>query len=274
MTPPEPSAATFLKHARKARAAGEVALCTELANAAFHMAYDAGDGELCYRSRAAVGHAHYYRAEYEEAYQWWYAALQEARAWDVRKWIGAAHHDCWLAYVETGDTCDPTAREHGGEMAQGWDPFPRLAGHFILNNAYVRDEKSPDRDRARFLASAALSASWNTIPAPNAGEYAVYQARFDRMLSYAAQVQGYGGAGLLEHWQRSMNLFDMAAHELATFEAYALALTACASGAWRVGERLTAVSLINRAMAIADSRGETCVIALANRMRERWNAAP
>lgn len=270
MIPPAPDAAKFLKHARQARASGDVALCKELANAAFHMAYDAGDGTLCYRARACVGHAHYYRAEFAQAYQWFFAALQEARAWDVRAWIGAAHHDCWLAYSETVPEDDEVSREHSAEMAAGWSPFPRLACHFVFNHANIRDDRTPDRERARFLASAALSASWNTVPPASAGEYPVYQGKFDRMISYAAQVQGYGGAGMLEQWQRAMNLFDMASHELGTYEAYGLCLIACANGSWRVGERLMAVTLINRAVAVADQRGETEVIAAANRLRATW----
>jgi hypothetical protein len=274
MNPPAPDAAKFLKHARQARASGDLALCQELANAAFHMAYDAGDGTLCYRARACVGHAFYYRACFEEAYQWWYAALKEALAWDVRRWIGAAHHDCWLAYSETVAEDDAVSREHSAEMAEGWSPFPRLACHFVFNHAGIRYDRHPDRERAAFLASAALSASWNVVPPASAGAYAVYQAKLDRMIAYASQVQGYGGAGLLEQWQRAMNLFDMASHELGTYEAYAFALLACANGTWRLGERLTALSLLHRAMAVADQRGETEIIRLANRMRAGWDGSP
>jgi hypothetical protein len=273
--PPHVTPATLLKHARQARARGEIPLCKDLANSAFHLAYTAGDGETCYRAKAVVGHAYYYVACYEESYQWYFQALQEARAWDLRKWIGPAHHDCWLSYSRIQDGDPEIVKEHGASMAGGWNPVPRGAWRFVLDHATLNDDVEPARERARFLAEAALSASWHSIRRTTGqDEYVVYQARFERMVEYASLVQGCGGAGLLRQWQTAMNLFDMAAHELGTYEGYGLCLIACAGGTWRLGERMTALSLIHRAQAVASRRGESAVVGEAARMLATWDVPP
>lgn len=264
---PEPDAATYLKHARAFRARAEVADALEYAQAAYQMAVDAGDGEIVYRSRACVGHMYLYRAEYRESFEWYRHALAEAEAWGQTQWISPAHHDCWLAGTEASlspEITDP----HGESLAAHWGCRPVRAWRFVHD---IARRINGDTGRARFLASAALSATWHTTYAPPGGdEYAAYCSRFERMIAYASMVQGFGTCGMREQWQSALNLFDMAADALGTDEAYALCLLECADGTHRIGERTQADHLWARAARVAHERGEGEVVALAEAMMARW----
>lgn len=263
------AAARYLKHARQFRARGELADALEYAQAAYQLATDAGDGETVYRSRACIGHALYYRAEYPDAYRWFRDALSAAEAWKVSRWLGPAHHDCWLAGVEAGLEPEETA-PHGEGLAAGWGCRPVRAWRFVHDCARLRINGDPGR--ARFLASAALSASWHSVHhVPGGDEYAVYASKFDRMISYASMTLGYGACGLVPQWRSSMNLFDMAAEALGTYEGYALCLLDCAAGSHAAGETMLAQSLRHRASRVAHDRGESAVVALAHQIEAGWN---
>jgi hypothetical protein len=269
VSPPESEAARYLRFARQFRSRAEVKDATEFAAAAYQLAFAADDGETVYKARACMGHMFLYRAEYDLAYTWYRQALAEAEAWKVAQWIGPAHHDCWLAATEAGYAPDVCA-SHGEGLAAGWGCRPVKAWRFVHDSARVRI--SGDPARARFLASAALSASWITVSAvQGADEYAVYCSRFERMISYASMVQGFGCSGLQEQWRTSLNLFDMAAEALGTYEGYALCLLDCADGTWAIGERTLAESLRHRAASVACDRDEGAVVVLADRMSAVWS---
>lgn len=264
---PDADAAVYLKHARAFRARAEVRECLEYAQAAYQLAAEAGDGETVYRARACVGHMYMYRAEYVASFEWYTQALDEARARGVLQWIGPAHHDCWLAGTEAGlspSVTDP----HGEQLAAGWGCRPVKAWRFVHD---IARRINGDTGRARFLASAALSATWHTTYVPPGGdEYAGYCSRFERMIAYASMVQGFGTCGLHEQWRSALNLFDAAADHLGTDEAYALCLLECADGTHRIGEHALADEIRVRAARVADKRGEGAVVVLADAMAGRW----
>lgn len=264
----ETEARRYLRFAREFRARGEVADCLEFAQAAYQLATEAGDGVTVYRSRACIGHMHLYRAEYTDAFRWFRDALSAAEAWEVAEWIAPAHHDCWLAGVEAQLPAAETD-VHAAGLAAPWGCRPLHAWRFVHDCARMRVNGDPGR--ARFLASAALSASWHTVhDKPGTEPYAVYAAKFGRMVSYASMVLGFGCCGLVDQWRSSLNLFDMASHALATYEGYAICLLDCAEGTRQAGDARLAQSLMHRAACVAGDRGEDAVIALSEGLAARW----
>ena len=269
---PEADAATYLKHARAFRARAEVADALEYAQAAYQLAVDAGDGVTAYRARAAIGHLHLYRAEYADAFEWYRTALAEAEARGVTEWIGPAHHDCWLAGTEAGMAPALLAPHGGAASLLPSGRHMRISWRFVHDHALKRFDGHADAERARFLASAALTATWCAVQyrPPDGDEYAAYCSRFERMIAYASMVQGFGTCGMREQWQSALNLFDMAADALGTDEAYALCLLECADGTRRIGEHAQAEALRARAGRVAHERGEGAVSVLVDAMAARW----
>lgn len=268
----DPDAAVYLKHARAFRARAEVRECMEYAQAAYQLAAEAGDGETVYRARACVGHMHLYRAEYDTSFEWYRQALSEAEARGVSKWIGPAHHDCWLAGTEAGMAPDVVTPHGGAASLLPAGRSVRISWRFVHDHALKRFDGHVDAERARFLASAALTATWCAVQhvPPGGDEYAAYRSRFERMIAYASMVQGFGSCGMRDQWQGALNLFDAAADALGTDEAYALCLLECADGTRRIGDQVHAEELRMRAVRVADQRAEDAVLALADAMRERW----
>jgi tetratricopeptide (TPR) repeat protein len=263
-------AAVYLKHARAFRARAEVAEALEYAQAAYQLAVDAGDGETAYRSRAAIGHMFMYRAEYAESFRWYELALDEAHAWSLAEWIPAAHHDCWLSGSEAG-LSKPELAPHGAAASLfPAGPCRRISWRFVHDHAWLRHDGGAER--ARFLASAALTAAWCAVQAapPGGDEYAAYAARLDRMISCASMVQGFGACRMLEQWLSATKLFDVAADALGTDEAFALCLLSCADGTWRIGDTSQAECLRARAARVAHDRAEAAVLALADGLAALW----
>jgi len=270
-----------LDAARRMRMVGELSLVHELAQAAYFLAVEAGDGETAYHAHACIGRMHLWRAEYDLAYVQYREALRVAEGFNVTKWIAPAHHDCYISGSEAGygqgcDNADPALADWHLPGSRTWAFVHDIYKSLVRGTA----PKQVRFQAVDFLRQSAISASWCIKQPPPGGPwYPEYQAKFERVAVYATMSHACGilmreGALDPQHLTRALNLFEMAADDLGSDEGYALNLIDVAHGAKAGGMDEASSGYLARANIVASRRGEDRIVAEVRGIREKWSEDP
>jgi hypothetical protein len=268
-----------LDAARRMRQVGETQACSDFAQSAYLIASTAGDGETAYHARACVGRMYLWRAEYDLSYVQYREALRIAEGFQLKRWLGPAHHDCFISAHEAG-----YRPEEGNDCAEpcldDWH-LPGARTWAFVHDMYRAMVRGNPTRKARvqavdFLRQSAISASWCiNQPPPGGPWYPEYCAKFERVAVYATMSHACGilkregdlAQGILE---RTLNLFEMAADDLGSDEGYALNLIDAAQGAYAGGLREVARGYLARARIVASRRSEDRIVAEVDEIRARW----
>lgn len=272
-----------LDAARRFRMTGDIDDVREWSQAAYLLASAAGDGETAYHARACVGRMHLWRAEYDLSYVQYREALRIAEGFQLKRWLGPAHHDCFIAAHEAGyrpdegnDCADPCLDDWHLPGARTWAFVHDMYRAMVRGNP-TRKARVQAVD---FLRQAAISASWCiNQPPPGGPWYPEYNAKFERVAVFATMAHACGllkregdlAEGILE---RTLNFFEMAADDLGSDEGYALNLIDAAQGAHAGGMRELARGYLNRALIVARRRSEDRIVREVEEIRARWEEGP
>lgn len=238
-------ARSLLSHARRARAFGNVDLCKDLAQRAYALALEVDDHLTMYQSRACVGRMHRYRGEHEEGYMAYRAALREVECHGIRRWLGAALHECFVEamLMMQGKDSAGEAAPFGVRRVDLWRESPEGMFAFLQDFAYLRLIRG--EDDARFLHQTAAQAAW----------YATHP--FERMCLFASQVYAAGTLGHQKWYDSARKRFDYAVGELGgAEEGVAMQTLDVARGAELIGDTGRAVDYAAIARHVSGKRRE------------------
>ena len=266
-----------LDAARRMRAIGDTDKVAEFAQGAYFLAIDAGDGETAYHAYACLGRMHLWRAEYDLSYVQYREALRVVEGYNVTKWIAPAHHDCYISGAEAGYSqkcdADPALADWNLPGSRTW-AFVHDIYRSLVRGTATRQVRFQAVD---FLRQSAISASWCiNQPPPGGPWYPEYSAKFERVAVYATMAHACGvlkrdGALDPQHLTRALNLFEMAADDLASDEGYALNLIDVAHGAKAGGMEDAASGYLARANLVASRRREDRIVEEVRGIREKWS---
>lgn len=233
----------LLDHARKARARAEVEDCKALAERAYTAAWTVDDHETMYQARACLGRMHRYRGEHELGYTAYRAALREAEVHALSRWLGPAHHDCFVEAMLMNQPQEESA-PHAAACVHLAERRPEMLFAFWHDFAYLRLQRN--EGEATFLHHTAAQAAWHAGDNP-----------FERMCLFASQAFAAGTLRNARWYESSRRFFEHAVGEMGgNEEGVAMQMLDAARGAERIGDIDHALDYASSAYRISSRRGE------------------
>lgn len=234
-----------LNEARKARAAGDVTACIQLADRAYEEATEEGEEEARYHARVAVGRMYMDREEPEYALPYLRDALSIAKNGGLVCWLPPAYLDLAIANHEAGQAFN--ARRLIGASLDIFRDFcpkhPRMAAlvAYLGWQEYVSKQTSEAASHCG-VAYRSLAA---TIRDPAVIVYAS-----------ARQMRCAASAGLRGLYLRSKVEMEEAMGRLPDMQGVASDVVVAAEACREFGDHEAAARFASLALSVAEHRGE------------------